>query len=92
MTVIGGTTMKMENNYKSSARPVEGLVIMNEGQATFRKKFWELLNKLTPKEYIILALSLGGLSNGDLVEDLEVSKQNISRIKKNIKSKWKKVN
>ncbi len=83
--------MKIENNNKSSSRPVEGLVIMNEGQTSFNRKYWELLNRLTPKEYIVLALSLGGLSNGDLVEDLEVSKQNISRIKKNIKSKWKKV-
>ena len=83
--------MKIENNNKSSSRPVEGLVIMNEGQISYRKKFWELLNKLTPKEYIVLALSLGGLSHGDMVDDLEVTKQNISRIKKNIRSKWQKV-
>jgi DNA-binding NarL/FixJ family response regulator len=83
--------MKIENNDKGSSRPVEGIVIANEGQASFRKKYWELLNRLTPKEYIVLALSLGGLSNGDLVDDLKVTKQNISRIKKNIKSKWQKV-
>ncbi|MFA6017295.1 MAG: hypothetical protein WC744_04390 [Patescibacteria group bacterium] len=83
--------MKKENNFKSSTRPVERVVIMDEEQRSFRRQYWELLNSLTPNEYIVLALSMGGLSNGNLVNDLEVSKQNISRIKKNIKSKWRKV-
>lgn len=84
--------MKIENNNKSSTRPVEDAIIQNEEQSTFEKRYWKLLNKLTPKEYIVLALCLGGLNNGqNLAEDAEVTRQNISRLKVNIAKKLKKI-
>jgi len=79
--------MKIENNNKSFRRPVERSIIRVEEQKSFERKYWKFLNRLTPKEYIILALSLGGMNSKKQAEDLQVTKQNISRIKKNIAKK-----
>lgn len=90
--VLYKSSMKIENVYQSQNRPVEEALIQNEEQKTFERKYWRLLNRLTPKEYMILALCLSGINNGQhLADDLGETRSEISRVKKNIVRKLRKI-